>query len=319
MRIKIMILLLVLAIALSGCTKPDASSSIKEEPYNLEVEEGTIYGTLVLPEGKGPFKVAIIHQGSGPTDRDGNSAIAGSNNSLKMLASAMADAGIASIRYDKRGIAESMSLIESELDLVFEDYIEDLELWIEKAKADDRFSEVYLIGHSEGALISAVAASRNDIAGFISLAGVGEPAYDTLERQLSLQPKEITDLTTPIINELKEGRTVSDVPAVLASLFRDSVQPYLISWFRYDPAEVYSKIESPIMIIQGDNDLQVTVEDAEKLSEASGIEPIIINEMNHILKKAPTDRDGNLKTYSNPVLPLHPELIDSILGFINEN
>ena len=73
------------------------------------------------------------------------------------------------------------------------------------------------------------------------------------------------------------------------------------------------------MIIQGDNDLQVTVEDAEKLSNTTGVEPIIINEMNHILKKAPTDRDGNLKTYSNPVLPLHPELVGSIISFINEN
>jgi hypothetical protein len=316
MKTKIAVIFIALILVMVGCAKPDEA---REEAYNLEVAEGTIYGTLVLPEGNGPFKIAIIHQGSGPTDRDGNSAIAGSNNGLKMLADSLADAGIASIRYDKRGIAESMSLIKSESELVFENYIEDLELWMEKAREDGRFDEIYLIGHSEGALISAVAASRNDISGFVSLAGVGEPAYDTLIRQLSLQPKEITDLTTPIINELKEGRTVSDVPELLAALFRDSVQPYLISWFKYDPAKVYAEIKAPILIIQGDNDLQVTVEDAKKLGDASGIEPIIISEMNHILKQAPTDRDENLKTYANPVLPLHSQLMEQIINFINEN
>ncbi len=311
---------LVLIMVLAGCSqKTEEIAGVTEEIYNLEVDGGTIYGTLALPEGNGPFKVAIIHQGSGPTDRNGNSAIGGSNNSLKMVAEGLAKEGIASIRYDKRGIAESMSLVKDERDLVFEDYIEDLEKWIEKAKKDERFGDVYLIGHSEGALIAAVAASRNDISGYISLAGVGEPAYETLRRQLSPQPKEVTDLTNPIIDELVAGRTVSDVPDILAALFRDSVQPYLISWFKYNPTEVYSNISAPMIIIQGDNDFQVTVNDAEMLGNATGLEPVIIAGMNHILKDAPTDITENQKTYQNPVLPLHEELMKTIIDFINGN
>lgn len=316
MKRKYFILIVALALVLSACS---SAGGIIEEDYDLTVEGGSIYGTLTLPEGEGPFKVAIIHPGSGPTDRDGNSAIAGSNNGLKMIAQDLANNGIASIRYDKRGIAESMGLIKSESELVFEDYINDLILWIDKAKSDGRFTEIYLIGHSEGALISAAAAVKSQVAGFISLAGVGEPAYDTLIRQLSAQPKEITELTTPIIMELKEGRTVADVPEMLQSLFRDSVQPYLISWFKYDPVVVYSEIKSPIIIIQGDTDIQVTVEDARMLGEGTGIEPIIISGMNHILKEAPADPEENLKTYQDPKLPLHQELMGEIISFINNN
>jgi len=314
MRKGLIIIMVAALFLLGGC----GEGGLPEEDYNLEVVEGEIKGSLMLPEGEGPFKLAIIHQGSGPTDRDGNSAIAGDNNSLKMVAQDLAQAGIASLRFDKRGIAKSMSLIEREEDLVFEDYVNDMIMWIEKAEQDERFSEIYLIGHSEGALISAAAAAQKEVAGFVSLAGVGERASDTLRRQLSGQPEEITSMTNPIIGELEQGRLVDNVPEVLQSLFRDSIQPYLISWFKYDPTEVYGEISSPIMVIQGDNDVQVTVNDAMILSQAAGTKPVLISGMNHILKDAPRDMEGNLETYKDPDLELHPDLMPEIIRFIND-
>jgi len=314
MRKGLIIIMVAALFLLGGC----GEGGLPEEDYNLEVVEGEIKGSLMLPEGEGPFKLAIIHQGSGPTDRDGNSAIAGDNNSLKMVAEDLAQAGIASLRFDKRGIAKSMSLIEREEDLVFEDYVNDMIMWIEKAEQDERFSEIYLIGHSEGALISAAAAAQKEVAGLVSLAGVGERASDTLRRQLSGQPEEITSMTNPIIGELEQGRLVDNVPEVLQSLFRDSIQPYLISWFKYDPTEVYGEISSPIMVIQGDNDVQVTVNDAMILSQAAGTKPVLISGMNHILKDAPRDMEGNLETYKDPDLELHPDLMPEIIRFIND-
>ncbi|MCR3955806.1 MAG: lysophospholipase [Gudongella sp.] len=314
MKKGLVIFMLTASFLLGGCVR----GGLPEEDYNLVVPEGEIKGTLMLPEGEGPFKIAIIHQGSGPTDRNGNSAIAGDNNSLRMLAEDLAEAGIASLRFDKRGIAKSMSLIESEEDLVFEDYVNDMIMWIEKVDLEERFSQIYLIGHSEGALISAAAAAQKEVAGFVSLAGVGEKASDTLRRQLSAQPEEITAMTDPIITELEQGRLVENVPDVLQSLFRDSIQPYLISWFKYDPTEVYGEISSPVMVIQGDNDVQVTVNDAMILSQAAGIKPVLISGMNHILKDAPRDMEGNLETYSDPDLELHPDLMPEIIQFIND-
>lgn len=310
------ILFLIVFISLLLSTGCNASKSFKNEEYNLEVEGGTIFGTLTMPNGEGYYPVALIHQGSGPTDRDGNSNIVGDNNSLKMLAEALADAGIASVRYDKRGIAKSMGLVEREEDLIFEDYISDVKLWISKLEADPRFNKIYIIGHSEGALIGGQAATEINVDGFISIAGAGYSAYDTLIRQLSTQPKEITEVTTPMLEQLKEGNLIENVPQELYALFRPSVQPYLISWFKYDPVEVYKKIETPILILQGDNDIQVTVEDAKRLSTVENSRLVIIEGMNHILKDAPTDPEENLKTYSDPNLPINEELMKEIIAFI---
>lgn len=313
----LVLLTLSILLAITGC-KGNKDGGFKEEKYNLEVEGGTIFGTLTIPNGEAVYPVALIHQGSGPTDRDGNSAIAGDNNSLKMIAEALAESGIASVRYDKRGIAASMALIEKEEELVFESYIDDANLWINTIRNDSRFNKVYIIGHSEGALIGAQAAVDSKVDGFISIAGVGFSAYDTIKRQLESQPKEITDLTTPILQELKNGNLVDNVPQDLYSLFRPSVQPYMISWFKYDPVEVIREVEAPILILQGDNDLQVTVEDAKKLNEAKESKLVIISGMNHILKDAPTDQQGNFDTYKDPELPLNEELKKEIINFINQ-
>lgn len=97
--IRNIFIIIILAILLSGCSKGGITYTVEE--YNLEVDGGTIYGTLTLPKGVEDVPVAIIHAGSGPTDRNGNSNIAGDNNSLKMIAEALAEEGIASLRYDK--------------------------------------------------------------------------------------------------------------------------------------------------------------------------------------------------------------------------
>jgi len=308
-------ILIVFLIIFTACNSE--KQKYTEVEYNLDVEGGTIYGSLILPKGKGPFSIVVIHQGSGPTDRNGNSTIAGDNNSLKMLAEELGSAGIASVRYDKRGIAESMALVEKEEGLIFEDYIDDLNSWITLIRQDERFDKIHIVGHSEGALIGAKAALDSKVDGYISLAGVGFSAYDTLIRQLETQPKEITDISTPILEELYRGNLVENVPGEFYSLFRPSVQPYLISWFKYNPVDIIRELDIPILIIQGDNDIQVTVEDAYRLHDgAKDSKLIVINGMNHILKDAPMDRDGNLKTYNDPNLPINRQLITEIIEYI---
>lgn len=307
---------------ITGCSQneKDDNATYIEEDYNLEVSEGTIYGTLMKPKDVEKSTVALIIAGSGPTDRDGNnSTIQGKNNSLKMIAEALAGEGIYSVRYDKRGIAKSEGLVEKEEDLAFEDYINDVIDWVNKLKKDNRFEKVVIIGHSEGALIGSAAASSSDVNGFVSVAGMGYSAYETLERQLKAQSQEVFELCLPIMEELNDGNLVEDVPEGLYSLFRPSVQPYMISWFKYDPLEVISEIDKPILIIQGDNDIQVTVEDAQLLNEENPSSKLaIIEGMNHVLKDAPTDRDENLATYSNANLPLNQEFVKELTTFINE-
>ena len=289
-----------------------------EVEVELNTGTGVLKGTLAVPEGEGGFPVILIIAGSGPTDRDGNNPVM-TNNSLRLLAEGLQVQGIASLRYDKRGIAASTSAGEKEEDLRFENYVEDAVKWVQQLREDDRFGQVIILGHSEGSLIGMMAAARTKADMFISLAGVGRPAGDILREQLSSQPPLVTAMTDPIIDTLEMGRTVDSVNPMLNSLFRASVQPYLISWFKYDPAKEIAKLDCPVLILQGTTDIQVKVEDAEMLASAypEG-EKVILEGMNHILKDAPADRMANLQTYSDPDLPLKEGLVEGIAAFINK-
>ena len=293
-----------------------------EEDITLNTPSGDIHGQLMLPDSSTPCPVVIIIAGSGPTDMNGNTIAAGmTNNSLLYLAQELAANGIASVRYDKRGIGKSTAAGSKEEDLRFDHYIEDATMWADKLADDDRFSKVCIAGHSEGSLIGMVAAKRSKaVKGYISIAGACSPAYEILEKQLQSQPMQIQQESAAICKELREGRTVEQVPFYLASLYRQSVQPYLISWFAYNPAVEIAKLDIPVLILQGDMDIQVGTEEAEKLHAAYPTGTIyIIKEMNHVLKQCDTmDTMGQMKTYSDPTLPINSELVSHIVKFIKE-
>ena len=286
------------------------------EAVTIQQDGLELHGTLTLPHGDGPVPVALIIAGSGPTDRDGNNP-AMVNNALKWLAHELAAQGVASLRYDKRGIGQSTGDGVDESQLRFEHYINDARAWLTFLADDSRFSKRWVIGHSEGSLIGMVAAHQSDVDGFVSLAGVGESADQTLKRQLASQPEPYRSQMMTMIDELASGELIGEVDPIFAALFRQSVQPYLISWFRYDPAEEISVLENPVLIVQGTTDLQVGLEDANKLAKANAdAELVIIEGMNHVLKEAPMDRAANLATYTQGDMPLADGLIDNIVNFI---
>jgi len=290
----------------------------QEEEITLETKTGDIKGSLLIPSVLEKTAVVLIIAGSGPTDRNGNNPMM-TNNSLKMLAKELQKNGIASVRYDKRGIGESKNSGLQEIDLRFEDYVQDVEGWIKLLKEDERFSNIIVLGHSEGSLIGMIASHKQEAKKFISVAGVGIPAGDILRKQLKGQPQFILDESLKIIEKLENGETVEKVSQMLYSLFRPSVQPYMISWFKYNPQIEIAKLNKPILIIQGTTDIQVSVSDADKLASANKkSQKQIIEGMNHILKEAELDRQKNIQTYSMPDLPLKKELIKFIVKFIEE-
>jgi len=280
---------------------------------SVQTPTGELYGTLTVPILKGTFPVALIIAGSGPTDRNGNNAQM-KNNSLQLLAHELAAQGIASLRYDKRGIGASKGALISEENLRFENYAEDAKAWASQLKADSRFNKLIIIGHSEGSLLGMLACEQADA--FVSLAGAGRPIDVILKEQLAVQlkgKKKLLRAANEGISKLKQGKLVEDAPVELFGLFRPSVQPYMMSWMKYDPAVEISKLKIPIVIIQGSTDLQVQVKDAELLHAASpGSRYILIEGMNHIFKLAPSDREKNIETYSNSELPLAPGLVLAI-------
>lgn len=289
-------------------------SNLVETQIILKTKSGNIFGTLTTPKKFSNIPVVLIVAGSGPTDRDGNNSMLKSD-AYKKLAYGLAENNIASVRYDKRGVAESRSAAKNEADLRFDDYVEDAKQWIKLLKQDKHFSKVIVIGHSEGSLIGMIAANIADK--FISIAGAGQSADKTIKKQLSSQPKVVQDLSYPILDSLVIGKTVDNVNPMLNSLFRKSAQPYLISWFKYDPLVEIQKLGIPILIIQGTNDIQVSVEDAKRLSKTNPkAQLILIDKMNHVFRTVEGDRNTNVETYNNASLPLSNDFVKDITTFI---
>ncbi|MCP4909541.1 MAG: hypothetical protein GY907_02455 [Bacteroidetes bacterium] len=162
-----------------------------------------------------------------------------------------------------------------------------------------------------------IAAQKGMAEKYISMAGPGVTMQATLRRQLADQPPYILSMSLPIIEELEKGNIVDSVPPLINALFRPSIQPYLISCFKYDPAIEITKVKCPILIIQGTTDIQIPVNEAEKLSSVnSNSQLVIIEGMSHILKEAPQNRLLNIQTYGDPELQLKEGLIDAVVSFI---
>jgi hypothetical protein len=309
------------ALALSQTSTPAAPVA---QPAQLVTASGTISGTLLVPAASGKVPVALIIAGSGPTDRDGNSPqIPGKNNTYRMLAEALAAQGIASLRYDKRGIGESRAAMASgESNLRFDMYVDDAAAWVRQLRGDARFSRVIVVGHSEGSLIGMLAAGAAAADAFVSIAGVAHRASAVLRDQLRPQIGAMPALwegTEAILSSLESGSLVSPLPAAiqavpgLASLFRQSVQPYLVSWFKYVPTTVLAALKMPVLILQGTTDIQVSVDEARALEAAKpDAELIVIEGMNHVMKRAPADRMQNVATYGNPDLPIVADVPNAI-------
>lgn len=291
---------------------------MKESELILKTPTGDISGTLSIPQKTNRIPVVLIIAGSGPTDRNCNSPLGLKTNAYKMLAAGLAENGIASVRFDKRGIGESRSAMKSESELRFETYIDDVVSWISLLKSDRRFSRIILLGHSEGSLIGMIAAEKKNVSVFISVAGIGRPADKVLQDQLKNKlPLQLLLESNSILDSLRNGKTMSKVDQNLLVLYRPSVQPYMISWIKYDPSKEISKLKVPVLIIQGTTDLQVNVGDAKLLAAARpGAKLSIIENMNHVLKECDNDLQKNAATYNNPDLPLKPGLVDEIVKFI---
>lgn len=290
-----------------------------EQEVTLAVAGGVLHGTLSLPAVEGRVPVVLLHAGSGATDRNGNSAaLPGRNDSLRMVADALARAGIASLRYDKRGVGASALPGMREADLRLDHYIDDATAWLRQLRADARFSRIVMAGHSEGALIAMVACRQAQVDGCVLIAGAGSGLDDILRAQLKPRlPAELYAQNERILLALKRGEQVEDVPPALLALYRPSVQPYLISSLKVDPRAAVAALRMPVLMVQGTTDLQVSVADAKALSAAApSARLVIVPGMNHVLKLAAGDLAQQLPSYGDPELPLAPALVDALTAFV---
>lgn len=198
-----------------------------ELPDDFTTAAGTLGGTLAFPADGERWPVVLIVPGSGPTDRDGN-APGLRTDCYRLLAAALAEGGVAALRYDKRGLGASAELAPDGSAVRFEDMALDAANWIANLRADGRFTRVSIVGHSEGSLLGMLAAQQSRVDAFVSIAGPGFPFAYGLRRQLATALAARPDLLATaqrITDELVAGRTVADVPPALDALYRPAVQP----------------------------------------------------------------------------------------------
>ncbi len=277
-----------------------------------------VYGTLLKPKATANTLVVII-SGSGPTDRNGNQQMQ-QNNALKMLAQGLAQEDIASFRYDKRILTLLKQQALQEEKLRFDDFIEDAVSTINHFAKKEAYKYIYVLGHSQGALVGMIAAQQTEVHGFISLAGAGQSMDQLIVNQIGLQMPKLKNETMQALATLKEKGKVKDFNPALTSILRPSVQPFMASWMQYNPTEEIKKIEVPILILNGDKDLQVATQEAQILKEAAPEAQFeIVKNMNHVLKTVTGGDLENSKTYNNTTLPLTETLVPTITQFIQKN
>lgn len=299
-----------------------AAPAVLQRPIDLSVDGGAgqLHGTLMLPLADHPVPMVLIISGSGPTDRDGNNTDGGRTDNLKRLAILLSRNGIASVRYDKRGVATGRAVTPDERNLSLDSYVADAVSWGKLLKQDPRFGPLIMLGHSEGALVAALAAPDAGASAVISLAGSGRPIDQVLREQIREQlPPPLVLRSDQIIDRLKAGQLDDNVPQELQVVFRPSVQPYLVSLLRQNPASAFARLHMPALIVQGRNDMQVGVADADALKAAKpDAQLVLIDGMNHVLRIVPRDVRAQRASYENPELPLADELGRVLVGFIKK-
>lgn len=308
MKKSILSLLLLFPVILFGQQKNIVTAEIAINPL--------IIGTLFNPEITDlNTKLVILIAGSGPTDRNGNQE-QNQNNSLKFLAEALAKNGIAVFSYDKRILSQIKTNTLDEKTLRFDDFIYDAKDVLAYFRTNKKYAKIIIAGHSEGSLIGMVAANAADA--YVSISGPGRSIDEVVTDQIVKQLPPMKSEVEGYFEKLKKGETFELKNEMLGVIFRESVQPYMISWIKYQPEEEIAKLKIPTLIINGTKDLQVSVNEATLLKLAKPDSKIeIIPNMNHILKEIKGDDTENFASYTKPEVPVIPRLPIVITAFVN--
>ncbi|NER19126.1 alpha/beta hydrolase family protein [Spongiivirga citrea] len=309
------ITIIIVSLVLSAITN---AQSIKEEDILLKNNEIELPGTLSYLEETNKQILVIFVHGSGNIDRNGNQTGMSINaNYIKQLSDSLVNKGIAFYRYDKRTSNPKNIPIMLKNGIKFNELASDVRVVINHFKDDKRFNKIILVGHSQGSLVSMLA-MNDHIDKFISLAGPSETIEDAIVRQVGNQSEELAKVATQHFSELKKTDTILSVNQMLANIFAPQNQAFLKDYNRYNPMVMIKSMTIPILLINGDLDLQVRVKDAELLHESNpDSELVIISKMNHVLKTI-EDPAKNQQSYFSPDFPLSQKLVNTLVEFIKK-
>lgn len=316
-----------------GCRKFQTEHEI------LRTATGELHASLLLPQGK-PKAWVLLVSGSGPTDRDGNTAgQPKGSHCMRYLALGLAAQGIASLRYDKRGVGESAAAGGNEAVLTFDVYVEDAKAWLAALRLKAT-GPVSIIGHSEGAQIATRVAEKLSVASVVNVCGAGRPMDVLLLEQLKPRlsatlfkkaeeliaylhdlslHEDFRPKTKPKLLQRLQPKVdnTPSIPPELYSIFAPSKHPFWVSRLRERPDRELETLRCPVCIVSGSADIQISLNDYERLCQVKpDAKQLRISGMNHVLKDVGDDPQLQSRSYGDPALPVHGELIGQLVSFL---
>ena len=283
-------------------------SQITTQEITIQNQAIQLPGTLSYPAENSPL-IIWVH-GSGGVDRYGNQP-----QYIQQFRTAVNKEKIAFFSYDKRTANPNNRAFLKE-GVFFNDFILDVKEVVNHFKNDTRFNSITLVGHSQGSLTAMMALKNVD--NYISIAGAGETIDKILIKQLRAQSLEYANIAKAHFKELKETGSIKEVNPNLMAIFAKPNQEFWSSWIAVDPIKALKNITIPTLIINGDKDIQVGVENASKLKAVKpNASYAIIQNMNHILKDIQKEAD-NIKSYNSPEFPVSKQLIETIVSFVKK-
>jgi pimeloyl-ACP methyl ester carboxylesterase len=332
--------------------KPPYPYRSEEVKIQNTIDQLTIAGTLTLPPAPGKYPVAILISGSGPQDR--NEEILGHKPFL-VLADHLTKNGIAVLRYDDRGTAESTGDFSTATSADFANDVRSIVTYLQQ-REDIHKDQIGLIGHSEGGLIAPmVAADNEDIAFIVMLAGPAVLGYDILMAQNELIAKANGVSPAVLVNQLALLREALDIMAAAETAeiaseeirtfmndnkerlqvmvppgtevddyIESAVAQYGSPWFHYfinyDPAESLTKVKCPVLAINGEKDLQVpaqmNLEKAEEYLKAGGNQDYNIQALPNLNHLFQESNTGSPAEYANIEQTFSPDALKMISDWI---
>lgn len=288
----------------------------------VETDRDRLPGTLLIPEVSSAFPaIVILLSGSGTSDRNGNNfSVPGRSDSLALLAKALASRSIASFRYDKRGSGEAYSMAESGMNVSLDEHIEDAIRIVGDFIRSGLYSRIIVAGMNEGAWIGAAALNRLEEEGLFAdglaaLAVSGERPLDLLQTSLEALSPALREEARSITEAILSDRLFPEPSAQLADFFAPQRIRWLKSWLAFDPVREFAGVESVLLFIYGQKDLQVSRPAFEKLLDARPHAAArIIPSMNYALKQVDSETE-NFDSFTNPEYPVPDALADLLAAF----
>ena len=314
---------------------------------NWQLDSTTVYGTLVRPSGPGPFPAVVMVAGSGPTDRDWNSPLLpGSNGSARLIAEALARAGIASLRYDKRASGpharENVPLLIGKMSM--QSHVDELAGAVRAIASQDyvRDDRIFALANSEGtlhALNYQLHSPAIPLAGLVLIGPPGRAVGTVARSQLAAQAVGIPNgdallaLYDAAITRFLAGEPMAPDPSLpegvkmlLQALESPANLPLARELWIADASPLLRQVGVPVLVIIGKKDIQVDWQaDGESLERAAeGLENVTFlfpENANHVLKQELRPRSELvqaevMKDYNGPDARLDPQAMTSILEWL---